>query len=160
WRWKASAGLSSLTPTSGVHTAAAGGGIHVIGSSGLDHSGTRWALDGHVFESWAETPLLSPAVELLTVGPRQLRVGLGPAADHTPGAPLLVLMDPYGGPHFLRVVAARQYWLEPQWLADQGFAVIVADGRGTPARGRAWARAVKDDLAGPALEDQIAVLGE
>jgi len=58
------------------------------------------------------------------------------------------------------VQKARRLWLEPQWLADQGFAVIVADGRGTPARGRAWARSVKDDLAAPALEDQVAVLGE
>src|SRR5439155_21712629 len=30
----------------------------------------------------------------------------------------------------------------------------------TPGRGRAWARAVKGDLAGPALEDQVAVLSE
>ena len=36
--------------------------------------------------------------------------------------------------------------------------MIVADGRGTPGRGRAWARAVKGDLAGPVLEDQIAAL--
>jgi len=69
-------------------------------------------------------------------------------------------MDPYGGPHFQRVVAARAYWLESQWLADQGFAVIVADGRGTPGRGRAWARAVRGDLAAPVLDDQIDALGE
>ncbi len=49
-------------------------------------------------------------------------------------------------------------WLEPQWLADQGFAVIVADGRGTPGRGRRWARAVHGDLAGPVLDDQVAAL--
>jgi dipeptidyl-peptidase-4 len=126
----------------------------------MDHTGTRWMLDGHVFESRAETPLLSPVVEQLTVGPRQLRVGLVLPRDHTGGSPLPVLMDPYGGPHFLRVQKARRLWLEPQWLADQGFAVIVADGRGTPARGRAWARSVKNDLAGPALEDQVAALGE
>ena len=62
-------------------------------------------LDGHVFESRAETPLLRPAVELLTVGPRQLRVGIVLPHDHEPGSPLPVLMDPYGGPHFLRVQA-------------------------------------------------------
>ena len=38
--------------------------------------------------------------------------------------------------------------------------MIVADGRGTPGRGRAWARSVNGDLAGPALEDQVAALGE
>jgi dipeptidyl-peptidase-4 len=77
-----------------------------------------------------------------------------------PGSPLPVLLDPYGGPHFLRVQNAQRLWLEPQWLADQGFAVVVADGRGTPGRGRAWARAVKGDLAAPGLEDQVTVLGE
>src|SRR5262249_18836096 len=120
----------------------------------------RWALGGHVFASHAETPVLTPAVELLSVGERQLRVGLVLPRDHEPGSPLPVLMDPYGGPHFLRVQKARRLWLEPQWLADQGFAVIVADGRGTPARGRDWARTVHGDLAGPALEDQVVALSE
>jgi dipeptidyl-peptidase-4 len=160
WRWDSSAGLSPLTQGPGVHTAATGGGVHVIGSSAMDHPGTRWALGRHAFESRAETPMLSPNVELLTVGPRQLRVGLVLPQHHTSGSPLPVLMDPYGGPHFLRVLAARSSWLEPQWLADQGFAVIVADGRGGPGRGRAWARAVTRDLAAPALEDQVAVLDE
>ena len=39
--------------------------------------------------------------------------------------------------------------LEPQWLADQGFAVLVADGRGTPGRGIAWEHAVYRDLRRP-----------
>jgi dipeptidyl-peptidase 4 len=160
WRWGTTDDLAELTPPGGVHTAATGGGVHVIGSSGMDHGGTRWVLDDHVFESSAETPLLSPIVELLTVGPRQLRAGLLLPRDHEPGTPLPVLMDPYGGPHFVRVQQARRLWLEPQWLADQGFAVIVGDGRGTPGRGPAWARSVKGDLAAPALEDQVAVLGE
>ena len=45
-----------------------------------------------------------------------------------------------------------------QWFADQGFAVVVADGRGTPGRGAAWERAVHRDLASPALEDQVDAL--
>jgi dipeptidyl-peptidase-4 len=49
-------------------------------------------------------------------------------------------------------------FLQSQWLADQGFAVVVADGRGTPGRGPAWERAVHGDLAGPVLEDQIDAL--
>jgi dipeptidyl-peptidase-4 len=35
---------------------------------------------------------------------------------------------------------------------------VVADGRGTPARGTEWERAVAGDLAAPVLEDQLAVL--
>jgi dipeptidyl-peptidase-4 len=160
WRWNQAGELSQLTLPPGIHTAAAGGGACVIGSSGMGHTGTRWFLDDHVFESSAETPLLTPVVELLTVGPRQLQVGIVLPRDHEPGTPLPVLMDPYGGPHFLRVQQSRRLWLEPQWLADQGFAVIVADGRGTPGRGRAWARSVRGDLAHPALEDQVTALGE
>jgi dipeptidyl-peptidase-4 len=51
-------------------------------------------------------------------------------------------------------------WLEPQWWADQGFAVVVADGRGTGSRGRSWDRAVRDDIAAVTLEDQVTALHE
>jgi dipeptidyl-peptidase-4 len=56
------------------------------------------------------------------------------------------------------VVAARDAYLVPQWLAEQGFAVVIADGRGTPGRGPEWERAVAGDLAGPVLEDQVTAL--
>jgi dipeptidyl-peptidase-4 len=45
--------------------------------------------------------------------------------------------------------------LVSQWFADQGFAVVVADGRGTPGRGSEWERAIHGDLASATLEDQI-----
>jgi dipeptidyl-peptidase-4 len=45
-----------------------------------------------------------------------------------------------------------------QWFADQGFAVLVADGAGTPGRGSAWEREVSGDLAGPVLTDQVQAL--
>ena len=48
--------------------------------------------------------------------------------------------------------------LVSQWFADQGFAVVVIDGRGTPGRGSDWERAVHGDLATAALEDQIDAL--
>ena len=72
--------------------------------------------------------------------------------------PLPVLMDPYGGPHAQRVVAARGPHLTSQWFAEQGFAVVVVDGRGTPGRGPAFERAVWGDLAGPVLDDQVDAL--
>ncbi len=71
---------------------------------------------------------------------------------------LPVLLDPYGGPHAQRVVKARGAYLTSQWFAEQGFAVVIADGRGTPGRGPAWERAVAGDLAGPVLEDQVDAL--
>jgi dipeptidyl-peptidase-4 len=67
-------------------------------------------------------------------------------------------MDPYGGPHGQRVLAAASAYLVPQWLANQGFAVVIADGRGTPGRGPEWERAVHREIAAPVLEDQIDAL--
>ena len=80
----------------------------------------------------------APAVELLPGGAPDLRVARGsPPTGWRPGTgPLPVLMDPYGGPHAQRVLRSQGAFREAQWFADQGFAVVVVDGRGTP--GCAW----------------------
>ena len=160
WRWAAEHELAQLTTSAGAHTAVAAGGALVIGSAGLDHDGVRWSAGEHVFTSRAEQPVLTPSVQLMTLGDQRLRAGLLVPRDHEPGQPLPVLLDPYGGPHFQRVLVTRKSWRESQWLADQGFAVLVADGRGTPGRGRAWERSVQGDLGTLVLEDQIAALAE
>jgi dipeptidyl-peptidase-4 len=67
-------------------------------------------------------------------------------------------MDPYGGPHGQRVLKATSLYLSSQWLAEQGFAVVIADGRGTPGRGPGWDRMVAGDLATGVLEDQVTAL--
>jgi dipeptidyl-peptidase-4 len=69
-------------------------------------------------------------------------------------------MCPYGGPGHQEVLKSARGYLSPQWFAEQGFAVVVADGRGTPGRGPEWERAVAGDLAGPVLEDQVEALQE
>ncbi len=69
-----------------------------------------------------------------------------------------MLLDPYGGPHALRVQRSSNAFASSQWFADQGFAVVVADGRGTPGRGAEWERAVGRDLATAPLDDQIDAL--
>ena len=51
--------------------------------------------------------------------------------------------------------SANSAYLTSQWFADQGFAVVIVDGRGTPGRGSEWERAVHLDLAGPVLDDQV-----
>ena len=160
WRWSAAGGVEQLTTAVGVHTAVAGGGRCVVMGSSLEHDGARWDVGGHVLRSRAEVPVLTPAVRLHTVGERALRVGLVLPRGHEPGTRLPVLVDPYGGPGAQRVLATRGAWREPQWWADQGFAVLVVDGRGTPGRGRSWARAIHGDLAGPVLEDQVTALSE
>jgi dipeptidyl-peptidase-4 len=68
-------------------------------------------------------------------------------------------MDPYGGPHGQRVLAAHNAHLVSQWFADQGFAVVVADGRGTPGRSPEWEKGISGGrLAEVVLEDQIDAL--
>ena len=98
----------------------------------------------------------------LVLGLRELRAELFLPSWHRPGGGKLpVLLDPYGGPAGQKV-AAMQGWLQltSQWFAEQGFAVLVADGRGTPGRGPVWEREVYGDVLGPALEDQVAALTE
>ena len=161
FRWDGDA-VRRLTDDDGVHSAAYGAGTTVLSSSGMSHHGQRHRVVGPAGErpvrSVAETPSLTPSVRLLQLGRRALRGGLLLPRDHRPGTPLPVLMDPYGGPGAQRVLAARRIWLEPQWLADQGFAVLVVDGRGTPGRDPAWERSISRDIAAQVLEDQVDAL--
>jgi dipeptidyl-peptidase-4 len=69
---------------------------------------------------------------------------------------LPVIVDAYGGPAHQHV--SRTPRLLAQWMADQGYLVVSFDGRGTPRRGRAWERALRDDLGGVNLDDQVAAL--
>jgi dipeptidyl-peptidase-4 len=56
------------------------------------------------------------------------------------------------------VLSARDAFLVSQWFADQGFVVLVIDGRGVPGRGPVWDRSIKGDFATPVLEDQVDAL--
>jgi dipeptidyl-peptidase-4 len=161
YRWS-EAGLDRLTTDTGVHRAIAGASTTVIVSAGFDHFGTRSVIHRQGatrdLTSYAATPPVAPAVRLLRLGDRKLAGGLVLPRDHRPGAKLPVLVDPYGGPHAQQVMSTRGAWLEPQWLADQGFAVLVVDGRGTPGRSPAWEREVHLDFVGPVLDDQVDAL--
>lgn len=151
-----------VTSGQGVHRAVAGGPTTVVAAAGPDHFGTTFTVHSgqtrREIGSYAITPPVTPQVRLLRLGARELRGALLMPANHEPGMRLPVLLDPYGGPHFARVLAARTGFLESQWFADQGFAVLVVDGRGTPGRAPEWERAVYRDLAGPALTDQVDAL--
>jgi dipeptidyl-peptidase-4 len=98
----------------------------------------------------------------LVLGPRDLRAALYLPSWHRPGhEPLPVLVDSYGGASRQRVTAERDWrCLVSQWFAEQGFAVLVTDGRGTPGRGPDWEREVHGDLFGPVLDDQVTALRE
>jgi dipeptidyl-peptidase-4 len=152
-----------LTTEPGIHLAARAADVTVIVSELLEAPLRRVRVlrageEAAEIRSLAETPLLEARPTFGIVGDRDIRVALFTPRGVEPDAPLPVIVDPYGGPHFSRVVKAHRALLEPQWLADQGFAVLVADGRGTPGRGIAWEHAVYRNLAGPVLEDQVDAL--
>lgn len=150
----------------GVHDVVCSAGARVLRSVDLDHPGPRVRVevgDGEApptttreVEVRAATPSVVPRPRLLELGERRLRAALLLPEDVE--GPLPVVLDPYGGPHVQRVLRARAAFLASQWLADQGFAVLVVDGRGSPGRGPEWARQVRLDLATPVLEDQIDAL--
>ncbi|MEU0651246.1 prolyl oligopeptidase family serine peptidase [Streptomyces albogriseolus] len=156
-------GVERVSEEPGVHTAVRSGGVTVLVSATLDRPGSRVRVlrDGKqtaTVPSYAEDPGLSPRVTLTQGGARRIPCAVLMPRDYAGDTPLPVLMDPYGGPHGQRVTAAHNPHLTSQWFADQGFAVIVADGRGTPGHSPAWEKSVKDDIAAVVLQDQVDAL--
>jgi len=159
WRLGVDGALERLTDEPGVHTADAGGDTVVLTTAGMGglpvskvlRSGTEVA----TLRSLAEEPVLSTSPAFFVGGKRELRMALFTPRSREPDAKLPVLLDPYGGPHFAMVTRSLVMHLESQWFADQGFAVLVIDGRGTPGRGPGWDREVYRNLADPVLEDQV-----
>ncbi|MEU5464771.1 prolyl oligopeptidase family serine peptidase [Streptomyces althioticus] len=156
-------GVERVSEEPGVHTAVRSGGVTVLVSATLDRPGSRVRVlrDGKqtaTVPNYAEDPGLSPRVTLTQGGARRIPCAVLMPRDYAGDTLLPVLMDPYGGPHGQRVAAAHNPLLTSQWFADQGFAVVVADGRGTPGHSPAWEKSVKDDIAAVALQDQVDAL--
>jgi dipeptidyl-peptidase-4 len=165
-------GVHLLSPAQGVHGGLQAGGTLLLLSRTLDGSGITAAVhragpaaaapaEVARIASLAEQPNLpAPRVTLsYSAGPSKVRTAILLPSWHEPGSGLLpVLCDPYGGPHAQRVTSSLDAYLTSQWFAEQGFAVVIADGRGTPGRGPDWDRAVTGDLATPPLEDQVEAL--
>ncbi|TXJ70835.1 S9 family peptidase [Streptomyces lavendulae] len=156
-------GAERVSREPGVHAAVRAGGVTVLVSATPDSPGTRVQVlaDGKptaTVRSYAEDPGLSLRVTLTEGGARRIPCAVLMPRDYHGDTPLPVLLDPYGGPHGQRVVAAHNAHLTSQWFADQGFAVVVADGRGTPGRSPAWEKEIKDDLAEIVLQDQVDAL--
>ena len=125
----------------------------------------RWMVRSHdsrtlgELASVAETPLITPRPEFTTVGDSlRFHAMLIRPRDFQPEKRYPVIVSVYGGPRSQTVNASGENYLVQQWLADHGFVVVSIDGRGTPARGRAWERAVKGDLIDLPLRDQAAAL--
>ncbi|MBB6346163.1 prolyl oligopeptidase family serine peptidase [Nonomuraea muscovyensis] len=162
WAYDPAGGPRRVSDEPGVHTGTRRGGTTILQSRTLTRPGTKVRAGSLEITSCTERPVLDPRMELLTLGPRELRAALFLPSWHTPAhGPLPVLMDPYGGPALRKVTSEQAWWTyASQWFAEEGFAVLAVDGRGTPGRGPAWERAVHLDLAGPVLADQVDGLWE
>jgi dipeptidyl-peptidase-4 len=151
-----------LSTEPGVHGAIAAHGTTVLTSAVPSSPATSFSVarDGatHSVQNLAEDPRLRADPEFCVLGPRSLASAVFLPSDHDGKTPLPVLLDPYGGPHAQRVLKSHNPHLVSRWFAEQGYAVIVTDGRGTPGRGPAFEREVWGDLAKPVLEDQIDAL--
>ncbi len=156
--------VRQLSSVKGVTVAAGRADACVLSAWSLDHAGPRVSVvrDGHEPVSIAvhtADPGIEPRPKMMTVGERGLRAALLLPTGYQPGdGPLPVLLDPYGGPHAQRVLSTRNAFLTPQWFADQGFAVLVADGRGSPGRGPAWEKEIGGRCAEISLNDQVDAL--
>ncbi|HEX6498436.1 MAG TPA: prolyl oligopeptidase family serine peptidase [Micromonosporaceae bacterium] len=152
-----------LTPEPGWHTGVAGGDILVVGRRSLDEPGITWTVyrgDERVGEltSLAANPPYAPRPALQRVTDRRLPTGVVYPRSYVAGRKLPVLVDIYGGPGHQEVVAARSLWLARQWWADQGFAVVVVDNRGTPGVAPSFEKVVHRRLADLVLADQVDAL--
>ena len=148
-----------LTPAEGWHVAAHGGSTRVLVSATLDRAlpvaTISTATATHEVDSYADHPMIEPQVTLIPGDNERPRIALLlPQSWEPSDGSLPVLMDPYGGPHHASVAHHQGAFRESQWFANQGFAVVVVDGRGTPGA-PSWERAVRGDFAGPVLEDQV-----
>ncbi|MFF2651178.1 prolyl oligopeptidase family serine peptidase [Streptomyces sp. NPDC058045] len=177
-------GTERLSREPGVHSAVRSGALTVLVSSALDRPGAsvRVLRDGKriaTVASGAQRPVLTARPVLTEVavvpeggeeaasatgadedGSYRIPCAVLLPSDYREGdGPLPVLLDPYGGPHGQRVVAAQNAYLTSQWFAEQGFAVVVADGRGAPGHSPAREKAVHRDFT-RTLDDQVAAVRE
>ncbi|MFF7989439.1 prolyl oligopeptidase family serine peptidase [Kitasatospora xanthocidica] len=157
-----------LTAGPGVHSALAAADTLLLTSAsadGIRRRVLRGSLpsepgDGH------ELPLTDLSAALpYRVRPQLARVtrrGLPTAVvyprDHVPGRRLPVLLDVYGGPGYQAVAAEPRRWQLRQWWADQGFAVVTSDNRGTPFVSPDFTRAIFRRFSQAALDDQVDAL--
>ncbi|GAA3552347.1 S9 family peptidase [Kribbella ginsengisoli] len=155
-------GLQQLSDGPGSHEGYRAGNTLLLSSNteaGRTYVVRRNGQD-HPITSHRATPAATPRITWLQAGDLQIRTALLLPSWHTPGsAKLPVVMAPYAGPAMSLVMKVAAPWFyKAQWYAEQGFAVVIADGRGTPGRGPAWEKTVHRDLLAAPIEDQITAL--
>ncbi|MCB9413390.1 MAG: prolyl oligopeptidase family serine peptidase [Actinobacteria bacterium] len=140
-------------------------------TTGADLTDVRWQTRVHrladtgaalvgTIRTCAELPPTQPRPSLGSTGTVRYAVLLPDPLPEDPGLKLPVLLLPYGGPHAQKVIAAGPAYHEARWWADRGYAVVIADGVGTPGVSPSYERAIAGDLATGALGDQLAALDQ
>ncbi|MCX5193773.1 prolyl oligopeptidase family serine peptidase [Streptomyces sp. NBC_00249] len=153
--------LAPLADGPGVHGVSASAGTLLLTSAGPD--GIRRTVrtpDGRELRpADLSAPLpyrVEPRLERVTE--HGVPTALVLPRGHVPGRRLPVLLDVYGGPGFQDVSAEPVRWQHRQWWADQGFAVVTVDNRGTPYVSPAFTHAMYRGFSEVTLEDQVAAL--
>lgn len=157
--------INRLTEVDAVHGAVASDSTVVISRAGLDSTAPTIEVNHLAYTSQiavnSHRAPLEARPTFHRVGDHQIPVAVFFPTGYEMGSRKLpVVMDPYGGPQFQRVLANARMHLTSQWLADQGFAVIVADGRGTPGVNPNFERAILHEFAKTTLDDQVTALHE
>ena len=166
WRVNARSGQPEKLAGAPRSSSGIGGpkGLYAVAASDAQ-TPAQWSIyraDGTVagtLPSLAAKPGTLPVAEFTKVGP-----GLGFYAkvvrprdfDRTKHYPVIAAV--YGGPLSQTVGQGYYSAFHDQWLANQGFIVVSADGRGTPGRGRSWERAITNHLADVPLAETVAAL--
>lgn len=159
YRLDASGELTSIADAPGIHAAVSGPGGSVIMSTHPEVVGARFHASlvhgAAEITSLAERPVVAPVVTYAHTDSGLPFAVILPTGHVAGSARLPVVMAPYGGPHHARLIHAAGAFASDQWLADQGFAVVVVDGAGTPGRGPGAEFSVHGDLATQVLQDQV-----
>ncbi len=133
--------------------------VHSESLTDGSHRQTVRTLDGRKLgelKSVAEAPPFTPHVEFVTVDHKQkFRAAIIRPRNFHKGRKYPVIVYVYGGPHAQTVQANPNNYLLQQWLADHGFIIVTMDARGTPSRGRAWERVIKNNVIDIPLNDQV-----
>jgi|694.fasta_scaffold61432_2 dipeptidyl-peptidase-4 len=114
----------------------------------------------YTFTNNAESPVVTPNVMVESTGKLNLKSAIIWPENHVAGTKIPVICSPYGGPHHARVIASGLSFCSDQWLANQGFAVLITDNRGTPGHGPDFEYSISNDLATKVVQDQVDALTE
>lgn len=152
--------LTRITGEPGVHSALTGGPTMVLTSGTVETMRTRRIVGDLELRDLSAAVPYRPRPVLDRVTEHRLPSSVLYPTGHVPGEKLPVLLDVYGGPGYQAVALEPGRWIRRQWWADQGFAVVTVDNRGTPHVSVSFGRAIFRRFSQVALDDQVAALRE